>query len=169
VAQAACEVRGGESVASVHASIHTHFAPKRKFQNSYTYKQVLVRAAALAELRGSPDLQVGLGQRRLVRIRLEAPPLAPISPRAVASSLFFPGFPGAWVVPSGAETTNNPFFTLNSRHRLRRRHHALRLGRDFPVNREFAGNSPGIQPLTPSSAMTQRVLSEACSRIPGAQ
>jgi hypothetical protein len=51
--------------------IHSPVATQRNLQNSYTYKQVLVRAAALAELRGPPALP--LGQRRLVRIRLAAP------------------------------------------------------------------------------------------------
>jgi hypothetical protein len=52
-------------------------------------------------------------------------------------------------VPSAGETTASPCITSISLRRLRKQHHALRLGPDFPANREFAGKFRGIQSLSP--------------------
>ena len=75
-----------------------------------------------------------------VRIPLSPPP-TPVSVSIVAISLFHPDFPGAWTVPSARETIAMWSFRTISPGRLPCKHQALRLGPNFPANRELTGKN----------------------------
>lgn len=90
--------------ASIHASVHNYFPTECHLQMRDHYK--LTRTAVLSEWHGllAAKTKAAQGQRRLVRVRLTAPPPTPVSLRILYSGPNFCGVSLGWRADPATET-----------------------------------------------------------------